>query len=356
MKFLRRAVEDDKNLRGRHAAADGGQQVHAADVDGPEELAAGFPKTRDELFAYRGIILGSIEAGAFTGDQLRMIGEFVERRGGGLLMLGGARSFSEGGYAGTPVADALPVVIERRGAIARRRCRSSRLKFRPTRAGEAHAITQIAADRSGVERALERAAGAHQRQPAERRSSRARRVLLTGTDENRRTQPVLAFQRYGRGKALAFAVQDSWLYQMHASMPLEDMTHENLGGSCCGGWSTACPSRSTCTPAPSASKPGEPVTLTAEVVDKSFVELNDARVVAQGKRSRGQRPSRCRCSGPASGTASTARPSPPRADGMYAADVEATREGKPLGTGAHARAGRAGRCRVLRRRRCTRRG
>ena len=29
-------------------------------------------------------------------------------------------------------------------------------------------------------------------------------VLLTGTDEKRVTQPVLAFQRYGRGKALAF--------------------------------------------------------------------------------------------------------------------------------------------------------
>ena len=79
----------------------------------PDELASGFPKTRDELFAYDGLILGSIEAGAFTGDQLRMIGEFVERRGGGLLMLGGARSFSEGGYAGTPVADALPVVLDR---------------------------------------------------------------------------------------------------------------------------------------------------------------------------------------------------------------------------------------------------
>ena len=81
--------------------------------DVPEQLASGFPKTREELFAYRGLILGSIEAGAFTGDQLRMIGEFVERRGGGLLMLGGPRAFAEGGYAGTPVADALPVILER---------------------------------------------------------------------------------------------------------------------------------------------------------------------------------------------------------------------------------------------------
>ena len=75
---------------------------------------AAFPKTREELFAYRGLILGSVEAGAFSGDQLQMIADFVDRRGGGLLMLGGARSFGEGGYGGTPVADALPLLIDPR--------------------------------------------------------------------------------------------------------------------------------------------------------------------------------------------------------------------------------------------------
>ena len=38
---------------------------------------------------------------------------------------------------------------------------------------------------------------------------------------------MLAFQRYGRGKAFAFTPQDSWVWQMHASIPVEDMTHEN---------------------------------------------------------------------------------------------------------------------------------
>ena len=82
------------------------------DLYDAEQLAGGFPKTRDELFSYRGLILGSIEAGAFTGDQLRMIAEFVDRRGGGLLILGGARALSEGGYAGTAVADVLPLVLD----------------------------------------------------------------------------------------------------------------------------------------------------------------------------------------------------------------------------------------------------
>ena len=33
-----------------------------------------------------------------------MIADFVNARGGGLLMLGGRFSFAEGGYGGTPVA------------------------------------------------------------------------------------------------------------------------------------------------------------------------------------------------------------------------------------------------------------
>jgi hypothetical protein len=79
----------------------------------PEELVAGFPKTREELFEYRGIVLGSVEASAFTADQLRMIAEFRRRRGGGLLVLGGGRSFAEGGYAGTPIAEVLPVTLQK---------------------------------------------------------------------------------------------------------------------------------------------------------------------------------------------------------------------------------------------------
>ena len=41
-----------------------------------------------------------------------MIADFVSVRGGGLLMLGGRLAFAEGGYAGTPVAEVLPVELE----------------------------------------------------------------------------------------------------------------------------------------------------------------------------------------------------------------------------------------------------
>src|SRR6202007_2318640 len=81
------------------------------DVGSPDELVGGFPKTREELFAYRAVILGSVEAAAFSAEQLRMLADFVSKRGGGLLMLGGRRAFAEGGWAGTPVAEVLPVAF-----------------------------------------------------------------------------------------------------------------------------------------------------------------------------------------------------------------------------------------------------
>jgi hypothetical protein len=54
-------------------------------------------------------------------------------------------------------------------------------------------------------------------------------VLLEGrADEERRARPTLTFQRYGRGKAIVFAVQDSWLWQMHQLVPVEDQRHETF--------------------------------------------------------------------------------------------------------------------------------
>ena len=69
-------------------------------------------------------------------------------RGGSLLVLGGARSFGEGGYGGTPVADALPLVIDPR-TRASEPSDLARLQVFPTRAGQSHASTQIANSECG---------------------------------------------------------------------------------------------------------------------------------------------------------------------------------------------------------------
>jgi uncharacterized membrane protein len=277
MKFIRRAVADDKNLQLVALQRTADNKYLRLAVDTPDELIGGFPKTREELFAYRGLVLGSIEAGAFTGDQLRMIADFVDRRGGGLLMLGGARAFSEGGYAGTPVAEVLPVVLERTREDAPR---VTRLKVVPTRAGNAHAVTQIAAGESASAARWAELPGVITLNPLTAVKPGAT-VLLNGTDERGRNQVVLASQRYGRGKALAFAVQDSWMWQMHASVTVEDQTHENYWRQLLRWLVDGVPGPVEVQSTSERVEPGDTVTLDATVVDPTFVELNDARVVAR---------------------------------------------------------------------------
>jgi len=100
LKFLRRAVEADKNLQVVTLDRTAENKYYRQAVTSADELIGGFPKTREELFQYRALILGSVEAASFTPEQLRMIADFVNKRGGGLLMLGGRRSFAEGAGAG----------------------------------------------------------------------------------------------------------------------------------------------------------------------------------------------------------------------------------------------------------------
>jgi uncharacterized membrane protein len=77
------------------------------------ELRDGFPKTADELYRYHAIVIDDLEASFFTQDQLALLRNFVSRRGGGLLMLGGPDSFSDGKYDRTPVGEMLPVYLNK---------------------------------------------------------------------------------------------------------------------------------------------------------------------------------------------------------------------------------------------------
>jgi uncharacterized membrane protein len=329
VKFIRRAVADDKNLQVVVLQRTADNKYLRLDIDQPEELIAGFPKTREELFAYRGIILGSIEAAAFTPDQLRMVAEFVNKRGGGLLALGGRRAFAEGGYAGTPVGEVLPVVLEpnagQKGAEY-----MAELQVAPTRDGAIHPATQIEATE-------QRSAARWKDLPPVTSVNPIRSVkpgataLLNGVDKNGQDQVVLAFQRYGRGKALAFVIQDSWIWQMHADIPLEDMTHENLWRRLSRWLVEGVPSQVELRTSRDRVEPGETVTLLADVADPTWVEVNNGRVVAQVTSPTGK----------VSDLAmdwTTERDGEYRAtfaseeQGLYLIKVDASRDGKSLGT------------------------
>jgi uncharacterized membrane protein len=274
-KFLRAGVEGDRNLQVVSLDRTAENKYYRQSVTTPDELVGGFPKTREELFQYRGLILGSVEAASFSPEQLRMIADFVNKRGGGLLMLGGRRSFAEGGWGGTPVGEVLPVVIENANAKY-----FSEVQAKPTRAGATFPVTQIAGDEKA-------SAAKWTDMPAVtavnaiRLAKPGATVLLTGVDNRRQDQIVLAYQRYGRGKAIALPIQDSWLWKMDAKVPVTDTTHAMFWRRLIRWLVDGVPEQVNVSTTADRVEPGEAVKLSAEVLDSAFVEVNDSRVVAR---------------------------------------------------------------------------
>jgi uncharacterized membrane protein len=280
LKFVRRAVTEDRNVQVVCLQRTSQNKFLRLDVDDGEELAGGFPRTRQELFKYRGLVLGSVEATFFTADQLRMIAEFVSQRGGGLLMLGGRNSFAEGGYGTTPLADVLPVVLEEAPKEPRF---FAQLKVEPTAFGMTHGVTQLAATEDQSAERWKALPTVSTLNPV-RRTRPGAVTLLVGRGEGLPApQVVLAYQRYGAGKALAFTTQDSWLWQMHADVPLEDMTHENLWRQLLRWLISGVPGPVSVSLSPERAAPGSPVTVIATVSDETYLKVNDARVVAHIK-------------------------------------------------------------------------
>ena len=122
-KFIRRAQSDDRVVQLVSMLRTTENKIYRQGIDDPKELAQGFPATAEELFAYQGLIIGSVEADYFTPAQRDLIEQFVDRRGGGLLLLGGRMALADGGWGASGLADLLPVLLpEPEGDVPSRPC------------------------------------------------------------------------------------------------------------------------------------------------------------------------------------------------------------------------------------------
>ncbi len=276
--FIRRAVATDTALQLVALLRSAEKKFLRLGVRDSLELAGGFPASRDELFAYRGLILGSIEASFFTADQLRMLADFVSQRGGGLLALGGRASLAEGGFRGTPVAEVLPLALDRTPLDAE--AGADELRVRPTVAGLAQPAVRLALSDSATMRkwdslppvTIVNALGSLRPGAT---------ALLTGRRAGESADlPVLASQRFGRGTATVFSPQDSWLWKMHADVAIEDLTHATFWRQMARSLTEESPDRVEIAAIPARVAPGEPVELRARVADEQYLDVNDAAVTA----------------------------------------------------------------------------
>ena len=277
VKFMRRAVTDDQNLQLVLLQRTAEGKFLRLEVSDSTELEFGFPTTRQELYRYRGLVLGSVEASFFTHDQIQMIADFVSERGGGLLFLGGQSAFAEGGWAGTAVEELMPVVLGEPdggpdGFFAE-------VDVRPTPAGLVHPAVQLDAEPEDVTERWEALPSLTTVNPLVEIRPGATE-LLRGTRSTGGEQTVLAFQRYGRGTSIAFTPQDSWLWQMHSDIPLEDQTHESFWKQMLRWVVDGVPDAVAAAADQEQVEPGEIVRVVGSIADSTFIEVNDASVTA----------------------------------------------------------------------------
>ncbi len=168
------------------------------------ELPDGFPKTAEELFKYRGVIVDDLEAEFFTADQMSLLQRFVSERGGGFLMLGGMESFVDGKFARTAVGDMLPVYLEKSAAPPP----DAQLRLRFTREGWLQPWARLRANEPDETRRLAALPPfdilntAHGAKPAA--------MIVATVSDGRAEYPALVTQRFGRGRTAALLVGDLW--------------------------------------------------------------------------------------------------------------------------------------------------
>ena len=276
--FIRRAIATDSALQLVALLRSAERKYLRLGVRDSLELAGGFPTRREDLYAYRGVIIGSIEAAFFTPDQLRMLADFVNQRGGGLLALGGRAALAEGGFRGTPLAEVIPLALDRSPLDVEGP--ATELRIRPTVAGAAQPALQLRGSDTASARAWDslppltvvNALGSLRPGAT---------ALLTGRREGESTDlPVLATQRFGRGNATVFTPQDSWQWKMGAGIAVDDVTHSTFWRQLVRSLTEESPERLELTVTPERVAPGEPVEIRARVADEQFLDVNDASVVA----------------------------------------------------------------------------
>jgi uncharacterized membrane protein len=217
---------NEKNVTLVSLLRTGENKFYRQGIVGQQELAGGFPKTEEELFAYHGLVIGSVESSFFTADQLRNIEAFVSRRAGGFLALGGRLAFDGGKYSGTPVADLLPVALDGRN-IDLAEAFAPVYKPQLTGAGQAHPISRLNEDRTLSQKTWNELPPISIPEALKTVKPGAT-VLLEAkrTGPSAQVVPLLVQQRYGGGQTLAFMGTDTWRWRMR--MDAKSNAHETF--------------------------------------------------------------------------------------------------------------------------------
>ncbi|SPE43054.1 Uncharacterized membrane protein [Candidatus Sulfopaludibacter sp. SbA3] len=280
-KFIRQAEEDDRMVQIVSIDRTTENKIYRQGIADPKELAEGFPTRPEDLFVYQGLIIGSVEAGYFTPGQQELIRQFVDRRGGGLLLLGGQFALADGAWNTSNLVDLLPTILPTQAGTFHREA--------DPKNGTTHTTAELAP--AGMDSIITRlvddpAANAAKwkklpylmdyEDPGTPKPGAS--VLANMITPEGRKLPLLITENFGRGRTSIMATGGSWRWQM--SSPLGDTAHDLF-------WQQLLRWVVSDTPGHvAASVPSQmlldtgAVTITADVRDPQFNPAADAKVEA----------------------------------------------------------------------------
>lgn len=333
-KFIRRALEGDAALRLASAVRATPNRYYRQGLTSGADLENGFPATQTELFGYDAVILGSLEAAELSIEQHEWLKDYVDRRGGALLMLAGRDGLGDGGWSRVQIGPLLPAKLPAGGERSYGRVAS---RAQLTDYGREAIVGRLDADPAANEKAWqELPLLADYQQIGDLRPAAV--VLLeavAGTGSNSQVWPLLATQRYGRGSTWMLASATTWRWQMQ--MPLEDQKHETFWRQLLYALAAPTPARVSLAPARAVYEDDAAVTLEAEVLGEDFLPSTDAELVLTATSETGATvPVRMEPSGRGDGRHTVALDA--REPGMYRVELTATAGGEQVGSAiAHLR-------------------
>ncbi len=221
-KFLRRALSGYSNAEIVSLLRTSPNKFYRQGVNDADELADGFPASRDALFAYDAIIIGSLEAVELSTEQQANLRDYVNIRGGSLLFIAGRNGLGDGGWGRSAVSAALPVVLSGSNNVSD--YKRQQISVEPTRQGYRTSWLQLdedAATNNNYWSELPAVADIQSVGEPKPGSTVLLEALVDGSRE-----PLLVWHRYGQGQSYVFGTSGTWRWQMR--MPSENQWHETF--------------------------------------------------------------------------------------------------------------------------------
>jgi uncharacterized membrane protein len=280
-KFIRQAEEGDRMVQIASIVRTSENKFYRQGIADPKELAEGFPSRPEDLFNYQGLIIGSVEATYFSRTQQELIRQFVDRRGGGLLLLGGQFALADGGWNASTLTDLLPTSLPTQTGTFHREV--------DPRNGTTHTTAELAP--AGVDNIITRLVDDPAQNAAKWKNlpylmdyedpgtpKPGAAVLANMITPEGRKLPLLITENFGHGRTAIMATGGSWRWQM--SSPLGDTAHDLFWQQLLRWLVSDTRGRVAASMPDQMLLDNGAVTLTAEVRDQQYNPAPDAKVEA----------------------------------------------------------------------------